>query len=252
MAGDRLEHDPVAGFAKVSCKAEVSIAGKTMLERVISALANSISVGQIITVGPDKDVLKRNASLRALMSENNVYTMSAATGPSLSAQQGVLQSSSYPTLITTCDVPLLTPQLVDQYCQQVSALNADFVIGAVEHKYIRNLLPLLKKTTYQFGKQPLCFANLFAVLTESGIKAINFWRTIETSRKKPLEVIRQVGWTSIMRYKLGALDTMQAARQLSCKTDANIIIEKFAYPELAIDVDSVDDYKILQEFLNQE
>ncbi len=250
LAGDRAQNDPVAVFTGVSCKAEVPIGSSMLLRRVVTALANSRYVEEIYCVGPDEHVITDKYSVAALFEEFNVTRLPIEIGPSLSALRGVQASSHYPTLIVTCDLPLLSADLVDKYCQNLNNIHADFAIGAVDSRRISNLLPELKKTTYQFGVQSVCFANLFSVMTESGMRAIEFWQNIEGSRKKPLEVIRQVGGFSILQYKLGKLSLQQAARQLSRKTSAHIEIVDTPYPEVAVDVDSVSDYKILQAKLS--
>ena len=250
LAGDRSKTDSVAQHTQVNCKAEVVLAGKTLLERVIVALAKSTHISKIFTVGPDPAIVKNIERLNELLKRYNITSLPIAEGPSLSALQGVQASSNYPTLVLTCDLPLLNTELVECYFERIAEANADFVIGAVEHKYIAKLLPNLKKTSYLFGSQSVCFANLFAVLSEKGMHAIQYWQDIEGSRKKPLAVIKRVGWTSVLRYKAGLLDIDHAAQQLSRKTGARIAILDIDFPELAIDVDSVDDFEQLQNYLS--
>ena len=250
LSGDRAENDPVARVANVSCKAEAKIAGEMLLERILNALANSTCIDKIVSVGPDPEILKDRPAVEELLKKYDANIIAPAKGPSESALQGIQTFSSYPTLVVTCDVPLLNSKIIDDYCLQVEAINADFVIGAVQFECITSLLPRISKTTYKLDSQPTCFANLFSVLNPDGLKAINFWRSVETSRKKPLEVINRVGWTSVIRYKLGLLGGEEAAAKLSDKTEAKIRIEHFEQPEIAIDVDSAYDFKLLDDYIN--
>ena len=250
LAGDRSKQDSVAQHAKVNCKAEVVLAGKTLLEHVIAALADSSSISKIFTVGPDPAIVKNIERLNEVFERYNITPLPIAEGPSRSALRGVKASSRYPTLVLTCDLPLLNANLIERYCGLIAEANADFIIGAVEYKQITRLFPSLKKTNYMFGSQSLCFANLFAVHSEKGLRAIQFWQDIEGSRKKPLEVIKRVGWTSVLRYKAGLLNIDHAAQQLSRKTGARIAILNIDFPELAIDVDSVDDFEQLQNYMS--
>ena len=95
----------------------------------------------------------------------------------------------------------------------------------------------------------VCFANVFAVLNTDGVKAIEYWQDVEESRKRPIELIRKIDWLSILSYKLGRLSLSQVADKLSNKVGARLVIENFSVPELAIDVDSAHDYKVLSEYL---
>ena len=251
LSGDRAHNDPVASVAGVSCKAEAKIAGVMLLERILDALSRSASVNKIVSVGPDPKILKNRVVVDKLLKKYNAQTISPAIGPSESALRGVQKFSSYPTLVITCDLPLLDSTIIDHYCRQVENIDADFVIGAVHFENIENLLPHISKTTYTLDRQPTCFANLFSVLTPSGLNAINFWRSIENSRKKPLEVVNRVGWTSVLRYKFGWLSTEGAAAKLSDKTGSRIKIEHFSQAEIALDVDSARDYEILGDYIKK-
>lgn len=252
LAGDRTGTDPVAETAQVNCKAEVRIGGQTFFERVISVLAASNSVRQIVAVGPDKSRIKDVASFNAMVAHYGVTHLPVASGLSLSALRGIQHATHYPTLLLPCDLPLLTPTLIDQYCQQMSSVDASVAIGTVDYAHIQNVLPTLKKTTYKLGGRSLCFAGLFSLLTEEGTQAIKFWQTIEASRKKPLEVIRKLGWSNLLRYMFGLITVEQAAQRLSHKTGVRIAIENLAMPEFAIDIDSVMDYQIVQEYIGEQ
>lgn len=252
LAGDRGTNDPVAKIAQVSCKAETCVGGKILLEHVVSALADSQSINKIYSVGPDESSVSNGLLINALFEQYKVTRLPVESGPSLSALQGVQTSAHYPTLILTCDLPLLNADLVDYYCQHMSNVSADFAIGAVNYHSIIDQLHALKKTKYQFGQRSVCFANLFAVLSQSGMRAIEFWHGVEGSRKKPIEVIRKIGGLSVLQYKMGILSLEQAAKQLSRKTGTRVVIEDVLHPGLAIDVDTADDYKILQAYLKQD
>ncbi len=249
LAGDRGANDPVAKAAMVNGKAAARLQGRTLVERVIDALGQANCINKIIAVGPNNDCLDKCDDIRTSLERFNVTRIEPEQGPSASAYKGVVEAAYYPTLLVTCDLPLLTPGLIDDYCRAVENIEADFVVGAVEYSHISDILPELKKTKYRFSDQEVCFANVFSILTPSGLKAIDYWKDVESSRKNPIEVIRKIDWLSIIRYKLGCLSLEQASSKLSQKLDAHLEIENFVVPELAIDVDSAHDYKVLNEYL---
>jgi len=249
LAGDRGVSDPVANAANVDGKAAAKLHNITLIERVITALNQSESINKIFTVGPSQRCLDGNPDVRTVLDKYNVAIIEPASGPSASAMRGVLASASYPTLVVTCDLPLLNSSMIDDYCRQVVNVDADFVVGAIDYALIGEKVSALKKTKYQFKGQAVCFANLFAVLNPQGIKAIEYWQDVEESRKKPLELIRKIDWLSILSYKLGGLSLAQVANKLSQKVGASLVIEDFSVPELAIDVDSAHDYEVISKYL---
>lgn len=249
LAGDRSLQDPVAQAAKASCKAAASLAGVMLIERVLSALAQSKSINKIFVMGPQQDQLNQSQVLQTVFEKYAVTALPIASGPSVSAKQGVEYANYFPTLITTCDLPLIQAQHVEHYCGQMENIDADFVISAISHPSILQRVSELQKTTYKFNQEALCFANLFAVRNKQGLQALEFWRAIETKRKSPLKIIASVGWRSLLRYKLGRLSIEEVGAILSKQTQANIKLVNVACPELAIDVDSKQDYELLQRTL---
>lgn len=249
LAGDRGPSDPVAQAAGTYGKAAVEFQDVSLLERILSTLQQAQSVQQIFIVGPSQECIQQVPHLHEVIHEYGAKYLSPAKGPSASAALGIETSQYYPTLITTCDLPLLTAYSVDLFCNSVSTVDADFVAGAVEYSFIGNLIPELKKTQYSFVNQQLCFANLFAVLEEPGLRAIEYWQSIENSRKKPFEMVKKIDWMSLVRYKLGRLSLHQVESVLSQKIGARLAVQLFSTPEIAIDVDTAHDYEIMSKYL---
>ena len=252
LAGDRGSSDPVANAANVNGKALVKFNGVTQIERIVKVLHDSQCVNELYALGPSLDCLNDCEEVSSMYKHYGVNYLPPNKGPSSSALLGVKKSHHFPTLVITSDLPLLTTDAIENYCKEVIKQDVDFVVGAVNYESINALLPELKKTRYQFSDSEVCFANVFAVLTPLGMKAIEYWQDIEQSRKNPLAVIRKIDWWSVLQYKLGCISVSQASLKLSRKLGANLNIEMFAVPELAIDVDSAHDYRVLKKFLEDK
>ena len=249
LAGDRGPSDPVARAANVEGKAFAMLQDKTLMERVVSVLHESVYVNKIYTVGPKQGYLVKHPRIQSFLEKHAVHMVDPAAGPSASAIKGVMQSAFYPTLLVTCDLALLNANLVDEYCVKMSQVEADFVACAVDYQQIHKKIPALKKTQYHFDRQTVCFANVFSVLSASGLKAIEYWQDVEQSRKKPIELINKIDWLGVLKYKFGRLSLNQAASRLSSKVGARLEIATMSQPELAIDVDSAHDYRVIQDYL---
>lgn len=249
LAGDRGVDDPILQHTNVANKAEVLLGGIMQLERVLIALTNAQHIDKIFVVGPNKK--QASEATQQLFSQYKVISIPVADGPSASALQGLQASNSYPALVVTCDLPLLTAEHIDLYCQQTSGLTADFIVGAVNYELIAKLIPDLKKTIYSFANDSICFANIFTVKSEEGLKAIDFWRQMEALRKSPLQIISRLGWKNILLYKLGRLQLAGVATILSKHVGAHVVIEDITCAALAVDVDSVHDYEVMSSYFQQ-
>lgn len=250
LAGDRGSTDPVATAAGVEGKAFAKLKGYTLFERIITVLTDCKHIEKIYAVGPSQAYLSNYPSVRSCVEQHDVELIEPANGPSASAILGVLQSSHYPTLIVTCDLALLSSEILEDYCMALSEEKADFVATAIDYQCINAMIPELKKTQYKFAKQSVCFANVFAVLTPQGLRALEYWQDVEKSRKKPIQLIRKIDWLSLLNYKIGRLSLEQVAEKLSIKVGANLKIVSMRHAELAIDVDSAADYRIMQAYFS--
>ena len=251
LAGDRGLTDPVARAADVAGKAAVTFQNVALLERVVSALQESRSVESIVVVGPAERVLSNSALLASCLDDSRINCLLPANSPSASALKGMREAGNRPTLLLTCDLPLLSGELIDNFCLRMESLDADFVATAVDYNCIATFLPGIKKTVYRFKGKQVCFANLFAVLSEPGLHVIEYWQDIENSRKRPFDIIKKIDWKSLLAYKLGFLALDQVAGTLSKKTGANIMISPSDVANYALDVDSADDYLIFQDYFNR-
>ena len=249
LAGDRGSNDPVNVSANVSGKAAAKLRGRMLIEHVSSALYESNVVKQIYAVGPDEYCLNQHGEINAILERFKITHIPPEAGPSSSALKGVFTANAYPILVVTCDLPLLTSTMVDEFCRSMENVQADFVVGAISYDEIKSKLPTLLKTKYKFAGHSVCFANMFAVLNESGLRAIEYWQDLESDRKKPLKLIRKIDWRGVIKYKLGKLSLDQAADGLSQKVNAKIVIKNLSIPELAVDVDSAHDYQVLNQYM---
>ncbi len=137
LAGTRPKGDPLALATGVSHKALVPVVGRAMLSHVIETLLHSRSVGRIIVCGLG-DALHENGSLSELLRANSVTIVGGSTTPSRSVNDvlGKIPEGG-PLLITTADHPLLTPAIVDEFCERSLQSGADATAGLVPADMLR-------------------------------------------------------------------------------------------------------------------
>lgn len=248
LAGDRGHSDPVRLSAGSSCKAMAQLAGRSMLETVLIALRDSRSVGSINVVGPQLDCYETDSRLDQLHTEYGFRYIEPEAGPSASALRAVTQIDRYPILLLTCDLPMVNAEAIDQFCEQVEPIQADIVAAYVKLSAISKLMPQMQKTAYRSAGTKICFTNLFGLLHGQACNALQFWHSIETQRKNPLAVLRSLGWSNVIRYRLGWFDVANSSEMLSSRLNCRAQLEEVSNPRMAIDVDSASDYELLQQY----
>ncbi len=250
LAGDRGPDDPLVIATGAACKALVEIDGQPMVLRVLKTLGNSSHIGQRILSGPRKEFLQNQPLLKQQIADKQLEWKPPQATPSTSAGHAMQNTAKQqPVLITTADHPLLTPEIVDHFCEHSLNQDLDAAVGLCEYQRIKLAFPGIRKTVLKFSDGEYCGCNLFAFLTDDARRLADIWRQVENQRKNPLRIIRLLGWMSVARYLTGTLSLQNAMDALSKKLDLRIGAVILPYPEAAVDVDSVADQILVQNKL---
>ena len=177
LAGQRDGEDALAQHTDAICKAVIKIAGIPMLMRVLETLGSSSSLSNIIISGPSLDAISKLEQLNHRIQEGQIDWMPPQASPSRSAYDVL---SKLPldeqVLLTTADHPLLTSEIVDEFCAASSKTGADLTVGLAPYALVRDEFPAMKKTVLRFRDGEFCGCNLFSFLTPEGREAANYWR----------------------------------------------------------------------------
>ena len=250
LAADRDRNDPVARSAAVSCKALTPVAGRAMVLRVLDALAAARETGVRILAGPARESVEQDAELCNLINTGMVQWHSPHATPSTSAFS-VLQSlpDDVPVLVTTADHALLTAEMVDYFCKAARNSGCDVLAGVARHDLVAEAFPESRRTVTRLKDGGYCGCNLFAFLTPQARLAADFWRKVEKERKKPLRIVKVMGWLAVLRYLLGQLTLNQALSGLSRRMKLQVGVVQMPFAEAAVDVDKVDDWILVESLL---
>lgn len=226
LAGDRGPTDDVALAAGVTTKAFAEIAGKPMIEHVIAALRGVDAIGEIaVSIAPEAPALP--AGLRRL---------DAGPTPATSAAEG-LAALGTPLLITTADHPLLTSAMVRDFIAGARAVGADAAAAASVKEVVEKAGNPARRTWLRFSDGWLSGANLFLVANTEGAGAINFWKSIEADRKRPLTMAKKIGLLAPLLYLCGRLSRARVAKTIGRHSGCKAAIVLLDHPNAAHDVD---------------
>ena len=253
LAGKRPGKDSVAEAAGVACKSFAPIDGRPMVLRVLDALAASRQVGSQILCGPSQSIIGQQSELKARIETGQVKWMGSLATPSASTYSA-LQSlpQNVPALVTTADHALLTPQIVDFFCDQARRSECDLAVGLTSYKGVHEAFPETRRTAIKFNDDAYSGCNFFGFLNQRSHRAAAFWRRIEQERKKPLRMMRVLGWGTVLQYGLGRLSLARALEKLSAKIQIRVRAVLLPFPQAAVDVDTADDWHFVQQLAKKQ
>lgn len=175
----------------------------------------------------------------------------AGDGPATATLATLEAGASLPLLITTCDHPLLLPEMIAAVIRAALKRKSDFSVGLAPRSIIEPAYPLVKRTYLKLGGTGYSGCNLFYIAQDNGKKAIEFWRDVGRDRKRPLKLARRFGIGTLIRVLTGRLDLEGAFRHGSRRIGAHITPVILASAEAAIDVDKPSDLALVREILEK-
>ena len=253
LAADRKPNDPVAIAAQVPCKALAPVGGRPMVFRVLDALAGSDQVNHCILCGPTRGIVEREPSLQKRLASSGLNWLAPGATPSTSvlAALSVLPHGA-PVLVTTADHALLQPEMVVYFCREALSSGCDVVAALASYSQIMAKYPGMRRTRIRFRDGDYCGCNLFAFLTPQSHAAADFWRRVENERKRPVKMLRELGWMVVLRYLLGRLSLDDALQHISRRMGLRVGVVMMPFPEASVDVDSAGDWDIVRDIASRE
>lgn len=252
LAGERVGPSPVAEQARVCCKALAPVHGEPMVLRVLDALNRSRYVDRRLLCGPDRSAFVHEPRLELGLARGDWVWCESELTPSASAVAALTQlEADEAVLLTTADHALLTPEIVDYFCEKALATGADAVAGLARFATVQEAFPESRRTVLKFSDDGYCGCNLFAFLSPKGRTLPEFWQRVERQRKRPWRLLRVIGWRAVVRYLLGRLSLQEAVATLEARLGLKLAVVLMPYPEAAVDVDKPEDLALVNRLARE-
>ena len=229
--------DPLCEAAGVERKAIIPINGKPMIDYVLDALTSAKLKAPFHVSGFDAAY------------DSRLTQSPSAPGPAGSAYAALTDDISFPCLMTTCDHPLLTQDMLDFFTVKAIESGADFCVGFAQKSVIQPAYPDVKRTYWNFSDTPVSGCNLFYIANEKGLAAIEFWKQAQHLRKQPIKLARTVAWGLLFKYLLGRLTLTEAFAYISKRLGITASPILIPIAEAAIDVDKPSDKVLVERIL---
>ncbi len=238
-AGGTIDPD----FAKevgTDVKALIKFGDETILERTLRVLKESGQVGRTVVIGGE--TLRNSEAAK----KADVLLPEGKSGPDniLRGLTALLESPNPPdkVLVVTTDLPFLTPQIVN-----------DFIAACPTDKDI--CVPLVSKSQYQarFPNSTATFVPLKDDVWTTGciylmdVKALAGARVhmekIFANRKSKLGMARLLGPGFLIKFLMKSLTVRDVEQKIQVLLGCSGAAVRNTPPELAYDIDFMDDYE---------
>jgi CTP:molybdopterin cytidylyltransferase MocA len=243
LAGSRPgAADPVADAEGVPHKALATVAGQTLLERVVHALKGA-GIAQIAVSANHPAVEAEARRLGAIL-------LPTAQGPSESVAIA-FERFGAPLLVTTADHALLDPAWVGEMTAGTGA-NADVSLMLARRDLVECAAPGTRRTWLSFADGQWSGCNLFLLASPGASQAIAAWKQVEVDRKRPWRIARRLGIGTLWSYWRGKLTLAEAIGKLGHTLGVSAALVPASDGRAAIDVDTPPDLALVRELVGGE
>lgn len=247
LAGTRTGGDALAQSEGVSHKALIPVGGRTMIEHVVGALDALPAIRRIVIAIERPERLAPLAGLRAPALRQAPVVVPAGAGPSASVA-AALAAEGTPLLVTTADHPLLRPEWLERFLAAVPA-GADAAVALARRDRVEAAAPGTGRTWLRFADGEYSGCNLFLLARPPAAGAVEFWRGMEADRRRPIAMMRRLGFRFALRYGFGWLRLGDALARLAELSGTRVTAVEMEDGRAAIDVDKAADLELVRRLL---
>ena len=252
-------NDPLADHCDNGNKNFIKIEGRPMIAWVIRALLDAPEIKRVIVSVEDLALMETltefaaetsQGRLHAVESHANLYESvsgALAEDPLITPPQG--NQNPYPALITTGDNPLVTPEMISHFINQLQNTNANAAIAMTPADVMRAKYPDGQRRFYRFRNGEYSNCNLYAITQPSALTAAEAFRSGGQFRKKFSRIFRAFGPMAFALYFLRQLSLESAGQRISKGFGVRLRFIEMPFAEACIDVDNERSLRIAQQIL---
>jgi GTP:adenosylcobinamide-phosphate guanylyltransferase len=233
--------DPACRF-----KGLLPVAGRPVVEWVVDAFRDAESINDIAVVMPTAEGLGPWVDrVEKLVVSNGVFMENVLAGTSSFRMDR-------PVLVATGDIPLVTPEAIDEFVADSLATDADFTYPLITREAMEGQYPGSVRTYFRLRSGWHTGGNAMLVNPVLLPAARDLGQRLFDQRKSPAGVLRIAGLGFVARFMLGRLqpeDLGDKIRQLLGGTGAAVMCR---HASLAVDVDKPADLVLVERVLTEQ
>jgi len=238
--GDGEVIDPTCKF-----KGLLPVAGKPLVEWVVDAFTQASMVNEIAVVIPTAEGLGPWVDrVDKLVVSNGAFMDNVLAG----AESFRVDR---PVLVATGDIPLVTPEAIDDLIAASLATEADFTYPMVSKDEMDRQFPGSDRTYFRLRSGQHTGGNAMLVNPRLLPAAHDLGQRLFDQRKNAVGILRVAGLPFVVRFVLGLLEPEDLAgkiQQLLGGTGSAVVTP---HASLAVDVDKPSDLALVERVLAQ-
>lgn len=235
-----------AGRAMPSSRAMVPVAGKTMLQWELDALRNCGLVSSIYVVG---DI--RAEGVHKVVEPTGDFLGNILAGVAAASADGAES-----VMIATSDIPLVTPDGIDDFIRRALYSGAEFCYPIVSKDDCLAMCPEMRRTYLRLREGTFSGGNMVLASVDFVLRNREVIGEAYAARKKKFKLAGMIGWGVLTRAMVaqfvypGAINLHSLESVVSKLLNGHVRAIISEYAEIGEDVDKPDDLAVVERLLS--
>lgn len=242
LAGGKNSPELISATGQ-SVRALVPIAGKAMLEYIVTALKASETVGEVVVVGS----VPEDARYR-VVTPGNALVENLFLGIEAVASVGHV-------LIVTADIPFITAEGIDDFVGKAIAVHATLCYPIISMEDYDKRFPTLKRTTLKIKEGRFTGGNIMLIDAQGMQSSKQIIQDAYAARKSVTKLgallgfplLMKVLFSQLMAPSILSLPELEAGVSRVIGATAKAVITPYA--EIGTDVDKLEDVAAAEAML---
>ena len=237
--------DPLFHYTQDQPKALVAIAGEPMTQWVLNALGGATTIDHVLVVGLNQDCGLTCAKPLLFLSDQGHMLENIKAGLQHNNQRN---PSASRVLVATCDIPAITPEIVDWRVHKSLEFESDIDYAVVDRESMETRFPGANRSYVKLKDCELCGGDL-NVIRVALIEKEPLWARLIAARKNVIKQCAMLGIDLLLLLLLGRLSLKDAEHRVCKRIGVNGRACLSPYAEVAMDVDKPHQLELLRQDL---
>lgn len=260
LAGSPSIRDPLMEYADVDYKAMIQIKGKTMIDYVLEAIASSGCATYILIAGlPEelvtlpKDFAQENISFLHLEGRMVDKIHGAAKRVlEISHDKPEVFQNHKKIVMTSGDIPALTPEALRDYVQSCSPYDYSFYHSMIPREIMESHFPDSGRSYFKFRDIQLCAADLDMVDAQDLVDNYETIKKLTDDRKYFARTMLKFSPLLMFRYIFRRVKFEEAPGIMTHFFGIKSTIVPQKNPVVGFDVDKPHQLDMMQEYFRSK
>lgn len=224
-------------------KALIKIHDKEMVLYIVDALKKLDFIDYIAMVGPREQLISLKNQVDLIIDGSDSMIQNILKGADVFPEEEKI-------LVLTSDIPMITPEALEDFVHQAKEQDADFYYPVVHKEQNDKKYPGVKRTYVKIKDGTFTGGNIFIVRAGLVKAAMDQAESFLAYRKKPWKMAKILGISFIIKYLFGILTIAELEKRVSeiFGIKGRAIISP--YPEVGTDVDKLSDLQLATRVLS--